>query len=149
MTAPSVVASGRSWAKEIVELYAQGYSDAEVAAEMKITIKEYYSQISDNATFAKLVEFGRTLSQAFWEGAARKNLANKQFNTPLWSFYMKNKFNWADKTESKVDAENTNYDIDTLRARVAKELAEHLKRNTPELVDAQRILMTPTENDDE
>ena len=62
---------------------------------------------------------------------------------------MKNKFNWADKTESKVDAENTNYDIDTLRARVAKELAEHLKRNTPELVDAQRILMAPTENDDE
>lgn len=129
--------STKSWAKQIVEAYELGCSDAEVAAELKVTIKEYYRQITDNPTFAKLVEYGRTLSQAFWEGQARKNLSNKQFNTPLWAFYMKNKFAWADKTESVNSNENVNTDLDSLRQQVNKDVQAFIKKNTPELSDAQ------------
>lgn len=107
---------------------------------MHVTIKEYYKQINDNAAFAQLVEFGRTLSQAFWEGQFRKNLTNKQFNTPLLAFYMKNKFGWADKTESVNSNENLNTDLDSLRTQVTKEIAKFIKDNTPELTDAQRLL---------
>lgn len=141
MSQPSnVMLEGGSWAKQLVDLYSAGYSDAEVAAELKITIKEYYKTISDNASFAKLVEYGRTLSQAFWEGQARKNLANKQFNSPLYAFYMKNKFGWADKTESVNTNENTNTDLDSLRQQVNQEVLKFIKRNSPELTDAQRVL---------
>lgn len=135
-----VISSGKAWAKELIELYTQGYSDAEVAAHMKITISEYYKQMQDTPAFAKLVEFGRTLSQAFWEGQGRKNLTNKQFNTPLWAFYMKNKFGWADKSEVKSESENVNVELDSLRTRVNEEVARFIKRNTPELTDAQRML---------
>lgn len=128
------------WAKQLVHLYSEGCSDAEVAAEMKITIKEYYKQISDNKTFAKLVEFGRTLSQAFWEGQARKNISNKQFNTPLWTFYMKNKFGWADKTEAVNQNENVNTDLDSLRTQVNAQVAAFIKKNNPELTDAKLLL---------
>jgi len=131
---------GKSWARQIVAAYEQGYSDAEVAAEMRITIKEYYKHIGDDKTFAKLVEFGRTLSQAFWEGQARKNLGNKQFNTPLWAFYMKNKFAWADKTESTTMNENVNTDLDSLRTKVNAALVKFVEDNTPELTDAKRML---------
>ena len=134
------MAENKDWARQLISLYEQGYSDAEVAAEMKITIKEYYKQLSENNTFGKLVEFGRTLSQAFWEGQARKNLSNKAFNSSLYSFYMKNKFGWAEKVESKSENENVNTDLDSLRSQVYSEVAKLLKRNTPELTDAQRLL---------
>lgn len=133
---------GGSWAKQLVDLYSTGCSDAEVAAELKITIKEYYKTIADNATFAKLVEYGRTLSQAFWEGQARKNLGNKQFNSPLYAFYMKNKFGWADKTETVNTNDNTNTDLDSLRQQVNQEVLKFIKKNSPELTDAQRVLST-------
>lgn len=141
MAKPSeVVASGKSWANELIEFYRQGYSDAEVAAEMKITVKEYYSQIAENQTFAKLVEFGRTLSLAYWEKQARLNINNKQFNTPLWAFYMKNKHNWADKMDTTSQADITTLDLDTLRAKAQKQVAKFIEQNTPELTDAKRVL---------
>lgn len=130
----------KDWARELINLYSEGYSDAEVASEMKITVREYYKQIEDNPVFAKLVEFGRTLALAWWESQARKNLTNKQFNTPLWVFNMKNKYGWAERTEVKSEVENTTINIDELRAKVAKQTQEFIKRNTPELSDSQRLL---------
>lgn len=134
-----VVASGKAWAKELVSLYETGASDAEVAANLQITIKDFYKEL-DNPVFSQLVEYGRTLSQAYWEKQARLNLNNKQFNTSLWAFWMKNKFGWADKTESINLNDNTTTDLDTLRGQVMKDVAKFIKDNSPELTDAQRIL---------
>jgi hypothetical protein len=135
-----IVSSGKTWAKEVVDLYSEGASDAEVAASFKITIKEYYKQLSEQPAFNQLVEYGRTLSQAFWEKQARLNIKNKQFNTPLWAFYMKNKYGWADKTESVNTNDNTNMDLDAIRAKVSKDVEKFIKLNTPELTDAQRVM---------
>jgi hypothetical protein len=135
-----IVSSGKTWAKEVVDLYSEGASDAEVAASLKITIKEYYKQLSEQPAFNQLVEYGRTLSQAFWEKQARLNIKNKQFNTPLWAFYMKNKYGWADKTESVNTNDNTNMDLDAIRVKVTKDVEKFIKLNTPELTDAQRVM---------
>jgi hypothetical protein len=135
-----IVSSGKTWAKEVVDLYSEGASDTEVAASLKITIKEYYKQLSEQPAFNQLVEYGRTLSQAFWEKQARLNIKNKQFNTPLWAFYMKNKYGWADKTESVNTNDNTNMDLDAIRAKVSKDVEKFIKLNTPELTDAQRVM---------
>ena len=140
MANTSAKTDGKSWAKELIELYSEGYSDAEVAAEMKITIREYHQQINENAVFAKLVEYGRTLSLAWWEGQARKNINNKQFNTPLWVFTMKNKYGWADKVETTNNTEIMNYDVDSLRENISKEMAKFVKQYTPELTDAKRVI---------
>lgn len=131
---------GKPWINELIALYTEGASDVEVAASQKITIKAFYKHMADNAKFAQLVEYGRTLSQAFWEGQARQNIRNKQFNTPLWTFYMKNKFGWADKTETVNANENVNTDLDTLRSTVMAQVAKLVKDNTPELTDAQRLI---------
>jgi hypothetical protein len=135
-----IVSSGKTWAKEVVDLYSEGASDTEVAASLKITIKEYYKQLSEQPAFNQLVEYGRTLSQAFWEKQARLNIKNKQFNTPLWAFYMKNKYGWADKTESVNTNDNTNMDLDAIRVKVTKDVEKFIKLNTPELTDAQRVM---------
>lgn len=139
----------RSWAKELIEYYKQGYSDAEVAAAMNITIREFNTTLSENPTFAKLVEFGRTLSTAFWEGLARKNISNKAFNTPLYNFYMKNKYGWADKIDTTNINDNTNnLTLDQLRTEINRKIKKLVADNTLELSDAQRVLQ-PVENKQE
>lgn len=141
----ALLTSGKPWAKTLIALYTEGASDAEVAAELKMPIKKYYQQIEENAYVAQLVEFGRTLSMAFWEREARLNIRNKQFNTPLWAFYMKNKFGWADKSES-ISVTETVGDLDTLRAQLSKDVAKFIERNTPELTDAKRVMEGITSN---
>ena len=89
---------------------------------MNITFREFNAMLSDNPTFAKLVEFGRTLSAAYWEGLARTNIKNKTFNTPLYNFYMKNKFGWADKIETTNANENTNLSLDQLQDKINQQL---------------------------
>lgn len=140
MSNETVVSSGKAWAKQIIDLYTEGASDAEVAAELQVTIKEFYKQMNENSVFGQLVEYGRTLSQAFWERLARKNVLNKQFNSPLYSFYMKNKFGWADKTETINSDANPTASLDELRKQLSKEVARFIETNTPELTDAQRVV---------
>lgn len=137
----------RSWAKELIENYRQGFSDAEVAAAMNITIKQFYAQLAENPSFAKLVEHGRTLATAFWEGLARKNVGNKNFNTSLYNFYMKNKYGWADKVETNNTTENTNINLDQLREEINRKLKKLTDTNLPQLADAQRVLQ-PVEHDE-
>ena len=136
--------SSSEWARKITDYYAQGYSDAEVAAELKITLKDFNKHLAENAGFSKLVNFGRTLSTAFWEGLARKNIANKQFNTPLYNFYMKNKYGWADKVETTSSNENTNIDLDTLREKVARQTSKFVATNHPELASVAKVLSSTT-----
>lgn len=130
----------KSWAKEMIENYRQGFSDVEVAAAMEITARQFKETISDNPTFARLVEFGRTLSLAFWEGLARKNVNNKSFNGSLYGFYMKNKFGWADKIETSNMNENTNLGSDELYQQIMHKVDALVKQNKPELADAKKVL---------
>lgn len=135
-----VVSDGNDWARMLIQMYTDGYSDAEVAAGLKVTIAEFYNQIGENNAFAKLVEFGRTLALAFWEKQARVNIHNKQFNTPLFNFYMKNKHGWADKIDTTAQTDVTTYDLDDLRGKMAKEVEKFVRQHSPELTDAQRVL---------
>lgn len=137
----------RSWADDLIENYRQGFSDAEVAAAMNITIKQFYAQLAENPSFSKLVEHGRTLATAFWEGLARKNVNNKNFNTSLYNFYMKNKYGWADKMETSNTTENTNINLDDLKAEINRKLKRLKDQNLPELADAQRVLQPADSNE--
>lgn len=140
--------TSRSWAIELIEYYRNGYSDAEVAAAMNISMRQFNTMLTDNPTFSKLVEFGRTLALAWWEGQARKNLGNKQFNTPLWVFTMKNKYGWADKVETTNTSENVNYDLDTLRSEIDRKVKRLLKTNSADIVAAHEV-MKPVKEQDE
>lgn len=137
----NVVSSGRQWADKVISLYKEGCSDAEVAAELGVTLKAYYKQINDNAAFAQLVEFGRTLCQSFWESQFRKNINNKQFNTSLLTFYMKNKYGWADKTEVSDSSDSSTKDLDAVRQELEAQVARFIKARTPEITDAKRLLI--------
>ncbi len=141
MTA-STETSTKSYSEQILDLYELGGSDAEVAALLRVPIKKFHQRMRDSSAFAELIEFGRTLSLAYWEGLARKNVGNKQFNSPLFAFYMKNRHGWADKIDTNNTNESTIFNLDEAREQVAVLMAEHLAANTPEDTAAKRVLET-------
>ena len=134
------ITEAENWADKILALYGEGAGDAEVAAMLRLPLREYYKQFQENQSLGMLVEFGRTLSQAFWESQARLNITNKNFVSSLWVFYMKNKHGWADKIDSTSTNENLNQNVDELRQQVRSAMERILKSATPEDTDAQRVL---------
>jgi hypothetical protein len=52
---------------------------------------------------------------------------------------MKNKFQWADKTEM-VSMTESSTNLDELREQVNKEVNRFIKTHTPELTDARHLL---------
>lgn len=136
----SIIASDRNWAEEILALYRKGDFDVEVAAELQIPVKELYRQMEENAAFGRLVDYGRTLCQAYWVGQAKKNLNNKTFNPSVWQFVMKNQFNWADRTEQVGNADMNQTSLDELRAKIEREVTAFLKVSQPEIGNARQAL---------
>ena len=87
--------------KAIADEYATGAADVEIAKLLDITINDFYRLEQEQPAFAKFVDKGRTMSQAWWYEKARKGLFTNEFNTALWNFNMKNRFpdDWRDKQE--------------------------------------------------
>jgi hypothetical protein len=119
--------------KGLVEEYSAGASDVEIARLLNITITRFYQLIEENPAFAEFVERGRTLSRAWWEGTARKNLWNKEFNTALWNFNMKNRYGWADKVDTNDTTNKDPVNLDQAKSELAQAIARLSKKN-PELL---------------
>jgi len=129
-----------SVAEKIIEAYENGYSDVEICRILKITQKKFDSMYNSNAAFMEMVDIGRAMSKAWWYAKGRENIDNTKFNTTLWAFNMKNRYAWADKTES-VNT-NSNYEdvsLDALHAQMRKMLPGILKDVAPDLPHAKVI----------
>ena len=131
----------------LVEEYAVGASDVEIARLLKITINRFYQLIQENTAFAEFVERGRTLSRAWWESQARKNLWNKEFNTALWNFNMKNRYGWADKVESNDTTNKDPVNLDEAKSELVQALARLSKKNPELLKGANLNSVVPTQDE--
>lgn len=127
-------------AEKIIHAYDNGYSDVEVCRILKITQKKFESMYNSNSAFMEMVDIGRAMSKAWWYSKGRENIDNTRFNTTLWAFNMKNRYAWADKTES-VNS-NTNYEdvsLDALQSQMRKMLPAIISDVAPELPHAKVI----------
>lgn len=135
MDQPETVLSASNWVETMMKVYQEGGSDVEVCKELRCSLRKYNELCTSNQKFSELVEYGRLMSQAWWMEQARKALMNRQFNTTLWAFVMKNRFGWADKTEN-VDKILEVGNLDEQRAKLEKMLPDLLKRIRPDLTEA-------------
>lgn len=85
--------------EQILELYSEGASDVEVAASLSLPIDRFNALYEENPSFKKIVDIGRTKSEAWWNAVSRRNLLTKGFQGSTWAFNMKNRFRWADKID--------------------------------------------------
>lgn len=117
---------------QCLDLYREGAGDVEIAEHLSMTMKQFRSLCEDNEAFRSFVEKGSTVAQAWWWRQGRKNLANKTFNATMWAFNMKNRYGWAEKTDT-----NTTGEMDISLDQVQRQLNSALKelgKKSPELV---------------
>lgn len=111
------------WGVVMSEEYAAGADDVEVMAALGLSREDFANYYETNPVFRKLVDKGRIKASAWWRGIARKQIFNKNFNTSVWSFTMKNREGWAEKTDATVnDAPVKQKSSDELRNEIAAKM---------------------------
>lgn len=127
-----------NWAKILTQEYKEGASDIEVCDALGISKAIFDSEYRDNAVFRELVDIGRLAQTAFWYRVARKNLNNKQFNNVVWMFNMKNRFGWAEKSESTSSTiPQEQKTLDEMQSEVVAKMPGILKRLGVQMKEAQ------------
>ena len=130
----------------LVQLYADGASDVEIAKELGVTIAKFYRLYEENPNFAEFVENGRSLAHAWWLTQSRKGLWNRSFNTSLFNFVMKNRYGWADKVENTDTTGKDDIDLDHVKGQISAAMKK-LAETNPELFRGVNLLGTPIEKD--
>lgn len=121
---------------ELVKLkYAAGGSDIEVAVLLGLTRKGFYQLIEDEPDFAKLVDKGRALAEAWWYEQGRLALNKEKFQTALYNFQMKNRYGWADKIDTGEKSNDQPQNLDEATAEFQRMLKRVAKKNPEWLSD--------------
>lgn len=127
---------------QVKEAYGEGASDVEIARLLNLSETEFYEYENEHPEFARFLAKGRTLSKAWWYEKHRTNLGNKEFNTSLYNFAMKNRFGWADKVESNDTTDKDPVNLDQMKAQLNSALTRMGKKD-PELI---RVLTGASSN---
>lgn len=125
--------------KAIAEEYAAGAADVEIAKLLDITINDFYRLEQEQPAFARFVDKGRTMSQAWWYEKARKGLFTKEFNTALWNFNMKNRFGWADKTDVQDTTNKDPVNLDQAKSQLQAAL-KRVSQSSPEILSGLNLI---------
>jgi hypothetical protein len=123
---------------ECMELYKEGAGDVEIADHLGLTLKAFRDLCDTRPEFREFVERGSTVAQAWWWRQGRKNLAAKGFNATMWAFNMKNRYGWAEKTDSTTSGD-LDLSLDVVKRQLEQAMKELGKKN-PELVRQLNIV---------
>lgn len=116
--------------ERILLLYADGKPDSVVCAELQISKEEFDQYIAEDDNFKRIVSYGRTLCQAWWEERYRLAAGGaKNPNGAMVNFAMKNLFGWAEKTET------TNSDLLAIDGLTRDEALEQIRKLLPGITD--------------
>jgi hypothetical protein len=118
-------------------------------AALRINRKTFDHMYNTNAYFKELVDVGRLRSAAWWRTVARKNLLNRNLNTTAWSFVMKNRFGWTEKSEAvNIDTPSKQYTDDELRQQIIARMPGVAKSLGAIKKDADIIVLSDEGDDD-
>lgn len=78
--------------ERVVEMGRQGYSRAEIAAELDINRDTLYRWQHEFPAFSDAVQRAMDLALAWWEKQGRSNLSSKDFNHGLYKQCMSGRF---------------------------------------------------------
>lgn len=114
-----------NWMEDMLALYGQGCSDHEVMRELEIRPADFKELLQDtmHSNFAEIVEIGRSVSRAWWEGLGRAHVLSKKINVALYNLQMQNRFGWTTKSEeSKTNIEIQSMEGSELDAKLHERL---------------------------
>lgn len=128
-----------NWVEILKREYENGASDIEVCKAINMTKATFNKNMESSPNFRKLVEYGRTLSEAWWMGHARTALFNRAMNTNMWAMVMRNRFGWTDKSQEVADVPNNQRSVEEAREQLAKLVPKLVKEFAPELKESDLV----------
>ncbi len=91
------------WENVILELAKEGAGSTEWIVALNVSNDLFYAFKDREPYFSDIIKRAEMICRSWWEYQGRE-LADKDFNHVLWYMNMKNRHNWADKKEIKLDA---------------------------------------------
>lgn len=95
------------WKHQLIELGKAGKSQRYMATELGMTHDLFYRFKADYPEFSDTVSEALGHSEQWWENVGQEGMfmggKDNPFNATVYTFNMKNRFNWADKQENKTD----------------------------------------------
>ena len=92
--------------QQIVYEMSEGASLLQACKVMGVPVKLIRKWAANHVEFQEALEMAEEASQSWWLNEAQKAIRerDKSFPSATFSLVMKNRFGWADKQETKVDA---------------------------------------------
>lgn len=72
------------YCERVIALGKEGYSYAEIAADLEIDKASLYDWAAAHEEFSTALRAAKTFEQAWFEREARSNMKNRDFNANLW-----------------------------------------------------------------
>jgi hypothetical protein len=91
------------YCQRVIELGKEGYSHAELAADLEVDKASMYRWAEEHEDFRTALHAAKTFEQAWFEREARANMKNRDFNANLWYRSAASRFR-DDYTERKETA---------------------------------------------
>ena len=92
----------------IVDLMAKGLTPIQVAAKLHISKDRFIDWASSAAyaDFREAVKIGLTLCEAYWIEKGQQGMLGEldKFKEATYKLYMAHNFNWAEKSEQKIES---------------------------------------------
>lgn len=116
--------------EKILKTYMDGGFDSAVCRAIEVSKEEFDERYANDGAFRRLISFGRTICQAWWEDKYREAArGNGKLNASMLNFAMKNFFGWAEKSET------TNNDILNIEGLSRDEVMQKLRTLGPNIID--------------
>jgi hypothetical protein len=110
--------------------YADGHGDMAVCGALQLSKEEFDDKCKEDAHFARVVSYGRTLCQAWWEGRYRAAAAGEKIAAAaMVNLAMKNMFGWAEK------ADTTNSDLLAIEGLSKDEALQKIRDYSASITD--------------
>jgi len=86
------------WQELMVDMGKEGCSVTEIACKLGVRRDYMYELVKQSEEFSNTFTRMKDECQAWWEMKGRTNMENREFNSSLWSFNVKNRFrkDWQD-----------------------------------------------------
>ena len=97
-----------NWKDMMIEIAKNGGSDVKLRVALGcISDDLWYRFIAEEPEFSRTVKKCKLLCQQWWENVGQEGMfmggKDNPFNATVYTFNMKNRFNWADRVENKTD----------------------------------------------
>jgi hypothetical protein len=92
------------WVDQIITMYSNGASDAEVKATIYMWRGSFSNDLWDRwlkeeEEFSEVIKMGRIIAEAWYTKLGREQLVNSFFPFAGWYMQMKNRFGWKDRQD--------------------------------------------------